>query len=1084
MELPSGLVQSRPLGEMAGSEHLYLSVSLAYRDPVAMQSFVDSLSNPHSSNYRHFITPMEVGQRFGPLPSTIQKVRSYLARNGLTIRLVGDNGLSILAEGTVAQAEAAFHTTIDRFAPLADYTPSDGRLYSYLTPPSVPTEIQPYIVDISGLESFSHPVPRGYVTPTQIETLYDVAPMISAGLQGQGRTVGISNWDGYRLSNVPYEYSMFKLPTPSGGVGSNITVETISGGAGAGTEEGEGDLDIQASLAASPACNLIIYDGGNSDLIGVLTQEANDNKADIITESYGWNLGSSTMTAAHNLHLSMSAQGITYMAASGDSGTTLNYYYPNIEPEVLMVGGTTCTVNSSGTRVSEVGWSGSGGGWKPTTDSFNVLPSYQTGTGVPTNIPYRLIPDVALNADPNSGYVVYLDGNYYIIGGTSGASPTFAGCLSEAEQLLISTGGLSASASGHYRFGRIQDLLYSFNGDSSVFYDVTSGSNGQLPNGKTSSAGAGWDFVTGWGAMDFNGFANKVQASATDQFSVAPSSVEGGAKNATGTVTIPTAAPTGGTSVAISGGDSSVKYPSSVTIAAGSRSATFTITTSAVTATDAESLTATIGSTTLSATLTLTPTSVTALTFKPSTGPGGTTFTGTVTLAHAAPAGSGDVVNLSGGDSSVSFPSTVTVAAGATSGTFTMTSTLVAATDVEKLTATLGSTSASGSVTLGALTVKSLSFSPTSTPGGATVTGTVVLSGAAPASGVSLTLSGGDSSISLPSSVTVGGNASSATFKVTTSPVTSSDTETIGAGLGTSTVSGQFTLTAPTVSSLAFSPTSVFGGVSSTGTVTLNGAAGSSGVTVSLSGGDSSVSYPSSVKVASGAKTATFTVSTSVVSASDNETLKATLGTASAGSAGASATLVVKPAGVVSGLTFAPASVVGGSSSTGTVKLASGAGPNGVTISLSGGDSSVSYPKTVSIASGGTSATFTVTTSVVSANVSESLTATAGASSAKGSLTVTAPAVSGLTFSPSSVGGGSSATGTVTLTGPAGTGGLTVTLSGGDSNVTYSTSITIPAGTSSQTFTVTTVKVKSQVTEKITATLGTSSKSGSLTVHP
>ena len=52
----------------------------------------------------------------------------------------------------------------------------------------------------------------------------------------------------------------------------------------------------------------------------------------------------------------------------------------------------------------------------------------------------------------------------------------------------------------------IQDLLYSQNGRSDVWFDVTSGSNGTLPNGSTSNAGAGWDFVTGWGAINFNGF--------------------------------------------------------------------------------------------------------------------------------------------------------------------------------------------------------------------------------------------------------------------------------------------------------------------------------------------------------------------------------------------------------------------------------------------------------------------------------------------------------------------------------------------------------------------------------------------------
>src|SRR5262249_9808922 len=155
-----------------------------------------------------------------------------------------------------------------------------------------------------------------------------------------------------------------------------------------------------------------IYDGGSSDLIGVLTSEVNDNLSDVITESYGWSLSASTATSAHNLHLSMSAQGITYMAASGDSGTTLEpFSYPDYDPEVLMVGGTVATVNGSGVRTSEVAWSGGGGGWSTNAASFNVLPSWQHGSNVPTTINHRLVPDVALNAAGASGaYYFYYNG--------------------------------------------------------------------------------------------------------------------------------------------------------------------------------------------------------------------------------------------------------------------------------------------------------------------------------------------------------------------------------------------------------------------------------------------------------------------------------------------------------------------------------------------------------------------------------------------------------------------------------------------------------------------------------------------------
>jgi hypothetical protein len=175
-----------------------------------------------------------------------------------------------------------------------------------------------------------------------------------------------------------------------------------------------------------------------------------------------------------------------------------------------VVGGTEAVTDAAGNRQSEVGWSGSGGGWSTDPVAFNVLPSYQAATGVPTNINYRLMPDVALNASgPTFGaYYFYYGGVLSSeFAGTSFASPVFAGGLVIAEQKIISFGGLPPDANGHRRFGRINDLFYSQNLRPDVWYDVTSGSNGPLPNGQTSSAGPGWDFVTGLGAIDFNSFA-------------------------------------------------------------------------------------------------------------------------------------------------------------------------------------------------------------------------------------------------------------------------------------------------------------------------------------------------------------------------------------------------------------------------------------------------------------------------------------------------------------------------------------------------------------------------------------------------
>jgi hypothetical protein len=361
-----------------------------------------------------------------------------------------------------------------------------------------------------------------------------VAPLWKLGYQGLGENIGISNWDGYLLSTVPLYYKQFNLPTPAGGVGSNITVVTIDGGAGSGTPSGEGDLDIQMVLGMAPLSTFRIYDGGGS-ILDVLTKEQNDNLCDVISESYGWNLDAGTATSCHNVHLLMNAQGMTYNKATGDSGTILEpFAYGDYDPEILLVGGTIANTDSSGNRTSEVAWPGGGGGWTTESVPFNVLPSWQKGKGVPTTINQRLVPDVALNAagDSTGAYQFYLNGTLsFDYDGTSFASPVWAGCFGVMLQDVKALGG-------NKRLGRIQDTIYQQNGRSDVWNDITSGFNGVLPNGSLSQATPFWDFTTGWGSANFQKLAQAIavtpvtvypctSVSPYDNVALSPAVVEG-----------------------------------------------------------------------------------------------------------------------------------------------------------------------------------------------------------------------------------------------------------------------------------------------------------------------------------------------------------------------------------------------------------------------------------------------------------------------------------------------------------------------------------------------------------------------------
>ena len=532
MTVPGPVAEASLIGHMSGSTMLSVSVALQPSNLRGLEAYVEAVSNPKSLLYHHFLKPAEVGTRFGASASTVNSVVAYLKGKGLTITLSPDNRMAILAKGKASAMESAFNTKINLYA---DPGRRDGpkRFYSYATALKVSKSLAPNIVAVGGLQTAIVPHPLALLTPDQVRSVYSVDPLYkTSGRLGQGINVGITNYDGYLLSNVPLFLNAFKIPAPAAGAGSNITKVPIATGDDGekATAAGEADLDIQSVLSMAPLSNVYIYDASTSqDGVALLTKVSQDNIVDIISESYGLDLTADTApeeTAEHNVHLAISAQGITYMAASGDVGT-YGFGYPAIDPDVLAVGGTVASANSDGTRANETGWDGSGGGWRSYDVPWNRTPSYQlnslTPLPIPSGVDRRFYPDIALHSagsnglqgrDPRyngndaSGAVYWYIGGQLVSGtGTSIASPTFAGQLGLVLQDLVAQNAIDVLPSGKYRLGRIQDFLYTQVGeDPNVFFDVVQGGDiGPLPNGQEGLTTAGWDFVTGFGAPSLSG---------------------------------------------------------------------------------------------------------------------------------------------------------------------------------------------------------------------------------------------------------------------------------------------------------------------------------------------------------------------------------------------------------------------------------------------------------------------------------------------------------------------------------------------------------------------------------------------------
>jgi hypothetical protein len=285
------------------------------------------------------------------------------------------------------------------------------------------------------------------------------------------------------------------------------------------------------------------------------------------------------------------------------------------------------------------------------------------------------------------------------------------------------------------------------------------------------------------------------------------------------------------------------------------------------------------------------------------------------------------------------------------------------------------------SSTPASVSLSSLSLNPTSVMGGNSSTGTVTLSGPAPAGGAQVTLSSSNTAAaSVPSSVTVAAGATSASFTVSTSAVAASTTVTISASYRGATRSASLTVTpapppAPTLSSLTLNPTSVTGGNSTTGTVTLSGPAPADGAQVALSSSNTTTAnVPPSVIVPAGATSASFTVSTSTVASSTTVTIFAAYGGATR-SASLTVTPAPPPPPTVSSLTLDPANVFGGQSSTGTVTLSGPAPAGGAQVFLSSNNGAASVPSSMIVPAGATSATFTVNTSFVLISTSATISA-------------------------------------------------------------------------------------------------------------
>lgn len=508
------------IGHTSRSTKASLTVALQLRNSDKLDNFIASLNDPSSPNYKHYLTPDEFKNQYGPTDETIANVKNFLTSKGFEVQNVSSNNAFITVSGTTGQMEDTFSIKIN------NYKNSKGEIYySNDTAPSIPAEFSGVITNIEGLNNeahFTHPKistpsplvnpnptavkpnvgsgPAGGYTPAELNGAYDISPLASSGYTGAGQTVAVMELDGYKASNISTYNSYYGLGSPAP---TNVYVDGYSGAAGQG--EIEVELDIEVINAIAPKAQVVVYEGPNTNqgLIDTYQKIASDNQAKSISVSWGigeQHASSATMNSLHTIFQQYAAQGQSIFAASGDNGAydsgghTLEVDSPANDPYVTGVGGTHLNLSSS-SYSSESVWSnklrktGGGGG----LSKIYAMPSFQSGPGVLNSYSNgkRQVPDVSADADPSTGYSIYSQGTWTVVGGTSAAAPLWAGIAALNNQY--------AAANGKGNLGQANPTLYkAFNTTQTypAYHDITSGNNLYYP------ATPDYDMASGIGTPD------------------------------------------------------------------------------------------------------------------------------------------------------------------------------------------------------------------------------------------------------------------------------------------------------------------------------------------------------------------------------------------------------------------------------------------------------------------------------------------------------------------------------------------------------------------------------------------------------
>ncbi|HEY5023636.1 MAG TPA: protease pro-enzyme activation domain-containing protein, partial [Acidimicrobiales bacterium] len=429
--LPRG---SRVVRAVAPSTAVRADVVLKPRDEVALDAFDTAVSTAGSPLFRHYLAPGAFAQDFGPSPSTLTSVRTWLAGRGLVIGPTSGNGLVVPISGTATQVDQAFDVKLEQ------YRLPSGRLVRVPdAEPLVPGALAGALYGVTGLDDLSRPVPQrirsgdrapvsgntvsgntvsgntvsgntvsgntgtgsapepraagpsptagcedtiqsdgassGALTVDQLASAYSFSSLYS-GNEGAGVTVGVYELEPF----LPSDITTFKncyAPAIGASV-SSVSVQGVSPNSGPGG--GEAALDIEMVIGMAPSVNVKVYVGpnGGTGPLDTYLRMVDDDSTQVISTSWGQceaQLPAAYIQAESSIFQQAVAQGQTVVAAAGDEGSEDCYLFPSSVDTRLQVDDPASqpwVTGAGGTTISAIGPA-------PTESVWNT--GLLTGTG-------------------------------------------------------------------------------------------------------------------------------------------------------------------------------------------------------------------------------------------------------------------------------------------------------------------------------------------------------------------------------------------------------------------------------------------------------------------------------------------------------------------------------------------------------------------------------------------------------------------------------------------------------------------------------------------------------------------------------